>query len=181
MAKISELTDIALPLPDDAAFEVSWNNASWRLAVETIRAYGGQYFYAFNDSSQTNNTTSFVDVTGWTQSVIGNPFTFDGTELTLGDDGVYEVSYAVTFVQTGGNNRAAPRIQIALNGVSVPGSESRCYTRNTGTGSTDGVSNRVLINGVIGDLIKIQVRSSSASFTHRLEPNCCSWVVRKLD
>lgn len=91
-------------------------------------------------------------------------------EVTVLENGTYNISWWYTWLQTGGNSRSAVEGQLTLNGALIPGCLLTGYSRNNAQGEGT-MGQMIVITLSAGDILRIQVRRIDGAGTIQAKAN----------
>ena len=144
----------------------------------------GKAFYATDIVGNINLNAGWTNITLDTEVVKDDAYTHapDGSQITITEAGLYEVTYNISTFVSAGNNRSSSQAKIQVNGgggfIDVPGSIGNMYNRQTGEGSTN-ASVTILRNFNAGDIVKLQARRVSGSDTVLTSPNSVGLTIKQ--
>ena len=130
--------------------------------------YSGMHIHS--TTTYTNLGTAFAKLTGFTSIPETNGWTFGTSDLTAdtGSDGLYYMSYSVSFI--GGGNPTSPGLftfELVKNGVN--GSTSIMTARSTSDEDIGNVSAGGLVNITAGDIISLEGKASNSTYDPSIE------------
>jgi len=122
------------------------------------------------DVYQTGSTTTtgaYVDVVWDSDSIVGSDFSYTGSEITILNDGYYEIVYSLSIEATGGGRKTSRNIIVLDTGGGyneIQRTATYGYHRNTASGQMS-VGKNVKQQFSAGDKIKVQISVFSGSGT----------------
>jgi len=97
-----------------------------------------------------NFGTSIRQDAAFTHNIVGG-----GSEITINEDGWYEITYDVSLDSPVGGSRTTSQTELQSNGTLVAGSRSWGYHR-TGSNAEDSLSATLKLNLTSGDVVRVQ-------------------------
>lgn len=141
-------------------------------------------FYAYDAVGNISLDAGWTDITLDSEVKEDAPYTHaaDSAEVTINEDGWYEVTYNVGLYTSDSNNNrgtADAKLQENTGGgfTDIPGSEGTAYLR--GNGGEGNVSVTMLRQFTTGDIIKIQAQRSLGSNASLTLPNSAGLTIKK--
>jgi len=124
------------------------------------------------------NTSSWLDMSWNNTEMEDSPYSFDGTTVTINQDGSYEIVAEMDFSNSG-NSRNNPNIGIQRNGnwEGVIGKSG--YMRDAEAHNTASSHSRAIISANSGDTIKARAMGS-ANNSGSYSPDRCQFYIKKL-
>jgi hypothetical protein len=139
-------------------------------------------FSVTKNGDQGTNSTTYVDVVNWDTPNIntaGITVNSGAGTFTLVNAGTYEITYNLTNIQTGvSNNRNYADHQLVLDGTQIKGTYGITYNRNT-TDPGSHVSCTVIITVTAGQVLKLQFRTDSATYTQTIPEESCAITIKR--
>lgn len=127
-------------------------------------------FYAYDSVGAINLNSGWTDLTLDTEVKEDTPFTHgvDSAEVTINEDGWYEITYNVSTDVTSGASRSDSEAKIqedkGAGYIDVPGTLGQMYNRQATQGGNS-TSVTILREFVTGDKVKVQARRISGANT----------------
>lgn len=166
-------TDESFICVDPAAGAAIWTSITQSGGSTSPEAFSG-----YTNTNSATFTTTFTDmpIDAEITKTSGFTHTNPSPEVTIVEDGTYQIDANVTLDQVGGNNRSTAQMRVMVNEgigfVEIDGSRARMYSRNNAQGETEGSSTFIRAFSA-GDIVKVQAArfSGSGSFQF-LADNC---------
>jgi hypothetical protein len=156
---------------------------------------GSQWLSLRNSTINPNNTASLFKQTTIDTLNSGTPVSvaFDGinylgsnfnqpssTELRVLSSGLYELSYTVTFVRTGGNSNISAYSELQLNNSTISGSVAQTYVSNNNA-YTFTLSSIVILNINANQIISVILGRLSGNLNANTVVNACTLNAKRLN
>jgi hypothetical protein len=156
---------------------------------------GSQWLSLRNSTINPNNTASLFKQTTIDTLNSGTPVSvaFDGinylgsnfnqpssTELRVLSSGLYELSYTVTFVRTGGNSNISAYSELQLNNSTISGSVAQTYVSNNNA-YTFTLSSTVILNINANQIISVILGRLSGNLNANTVVNACTLNAKRLN
>ena len=185
---LDEIANVDVPAPADNQV-LTFNNgtSNWEAQNPSGGSNARSIFSAVDVAGNfAIGTVGYTAIPLDTQIRVDPAFshTVDTPEVTINEDGWYEITYSLALGITSGNSRSDALTRLAENTgsgfVQVPGSVSATYNRNS-TQNKEGASATVIRQYSAGDIIRLEALRDSSTNTISTLPDSVSLVIRNAD